>query len=113
MVDVNKRSPLHYAAVLPDQGALFKVLIQAGADPNMKDVDGNTPGIYLRRKDLLTQGDLFQMTAANSKGKVKQQDSTVDTWERPPSPPPGDPEGDSLERMEATGTPSDTNDNGK
>lgn len=53
LTDFEGRSSLHYAAVLPDSGVMYKVLIQAGADPNLKDRAGNTPGIYLRRKDLL------------------------------------------------------------
>jgi ankyrin repeat protein len=111
MLDMNKRTPLHYAATLPDQGALYKVLIQAGADPNIKDGDGNTPGIYLRRKDLLTQADLFGMTRVKSRShSTNNQQAQVDTWERPPSPEPTADPDESLvdadgDRMDSSRTP--------
>jgi hypothetical protein len=86
-LDINKRSPLHYAATLGDQGAIYKILIQSGADPNIKDVDGNTPGIYLRRKDLLTRDQLLELNnAPTDEAENNKQSTQIDTWERPPSP---------------------------
>jgi hypothetical protein len=80
--DHNGRSPLHYAATLSDQGTLYKVLIQSGADPNVKDSSGNTPGVYLRRKDLLTQKDLLEPSNKEAQGG----EGGIDKWERPESP---------------------------
>ncbi|ODM97213.1 Arginine kinase [Orchesella cincta] len=85
LMDHNNRTALHYAATLPDSGAMYKVLIQAGGDPNVRDSQGNTPGIYLRRKDLLKMAELVGSgTPAPSATKSK----AVDTWERPATPYP-------------------------
>lgn len=116
LVDLHGRTGLHYAATLPDSGTMYKVLIQAGADPNIKDQSGNTPGIYLRRKDLLKLEDLIQTGSADGVRKVQKRgsenvpvavaagavagagvlvaaaqqegDTGVDSWERPATPFP-------------------------
>jgi cytohesin len=40
--NVNRTSPLHYAAVY-DQKEIAELLLVKGADVNAKDVDGETP----------------------------------------------------------------------
>ncbi|XP_035701935.1 uncharacterized protein LOC110846646 isoform X2 [Folsomia candida] len=85
--DNSGRTPLHYAATLPDHGTMYKILIQSGADPNIKDINDNPPGVYLRRKDLLTREELMDPVNGSSKPKTPAE---VNTWERPPSPQPED-----------------------
>ena len=85
LLDSKGRSALHYAATLSDSGAMFKYLVNLGADPNVKDVEGNTPGIYLRNRELLTHQQLL-----DEKETEVPPPPTVERWERP-STPPGKP----------------------
>ena len=51
MVDELGQTPLHYAAQYgPPQ--LVKALIQAGANPNMMDKEGNTPVDLAKGKEI-------------------------------------------------------------
>jgi len=93
MTDAKGRSALHYAATLGDAGVLYKALIAFGGDPNSKDSKGNTPGIYLRRKDLLTHAELMgeSMSPRGRKSTGGSRKKSIDTWRRPatPAPAPG------------------------
>ncbi|KAF2879976.1 hypothetical protein ILUMI_26193 [Ignelater luminosus] len=45
-VDVNARTPLHYAAVLADNGHYYNLLVHLGADVRAEDKLGNIPDYY-------------------------------------------------------------------
>ena len=100
--DEEGRTALHYAAAVGDEGVLYRVLIQGGADPNLRDAMGNTPGVYLRRKDLLKVEDLMKSssgkrTGVESKGaerKSGMRSANVDSWARPDTPFPAGSDGE-------------------
>jgi len=83
LLDQGGRSALHYAATLPDSGQMFKYLVNLGADPNVKDADNNTPGIYLRNRELLTHQHLLDEKPL----LVEAATPAVERWERPRTPP--------------------------
>ena len=60
-------------------------LIASGADPNIKDVAGNTPGIYLRNKELLSHGDLMKAVQNSVMIPSAVMRQHAETWQRPPS----------------------------
>ena len=43
---------------------MYKYLVNWGADPNVKDGLNNTPGVYLRNRELLTHKELLGGPAA-------------------------------------------------
>uniref|UniRef100_A0A0R3RJ35 ANK_REP_REGION domain-containing protein n=1 Tax=Elaeophora elaphi TaxID=1147741 RepID=A0A0R3RJ35_9BILA len=47
-MDENKRTPLHYAAALPDGGFVYKKMRSVGADSKIFDCNGRQPSYYLR-----------------------------------------------------------------
>ncbi|GMS90395.1 hypothetical protein PENTCL1PPCAC_12570, partial [Pristionchus entomophagus] len=47
-MDQKKRTPLHYAAALKDNGYLYKVMRKSGADPNIYDCNGRPAKHYLK-----------------------------------------------------------------
>ncbi|KAJ8981629.1 hypothetical protein NQ317_000857 [Molorchus minor] len=49
VADDDGRTPLHYAAVLPDNGHYYNLLVHLGADTRIQDQFGHTPEFY--RKD--------------------------------------------------------------
>ena len=61
---------------------MYKYLVNLGADPNIKDVEGNTPGIYLRNRDLMTHKELVDESVA----EVVETPPPVQRWERPKTP---------------------------
>jgi len=61
---------------------MYKYLVNLGADPNVKDTEGNTPGIYLRNTELLTHKELMDESVM---GAVDTP-SPVQRWERPKTP---------------------------
>lgn len=82
LLDNKGRSALHFAATLSDSGSLYKYLVNLGADPNIKDVEGNTPGIYLRNRDLLSHKELVEESPVG----IGETASPVQRWERPKTP---------------------------
>ncbi|KAK6617920.1 hypothetical protein RUM43_014149 [Polyplax serrata] len=54
------RTPLHYAAVLPDDGHLFNILLNLGADRKIKDCNGFTPGYYQINSGVLNYSTLLE-----------------------------------------------------
>jgi hypothetical protein len=63
---------------------MFKYLVNLGADPNVKDVEGNTAGIYLRNRDLLPHQTLLDAKEEEGSGGAG---GSVERWERPVTPP--------------------------
>ncbi|XP_066904241.1 uncharacterized protein [Halyomorpha halys] len=49
------RTPLHYAATLPDNGHFYSLLITLGADKAILDKSGKTAEYYLKNKEDLTR----------------------------------------------------------
>ncbi|KAM3724074.1 Serine/threonine-protein phosphatase 6 regulatory ankyrin repeat subunit [Dirofilaria immitis] len=47
-MDENKRTPFHYAAALPDDGYLYKMMRNAGANSKISDCYGRRPSYYLK-----------------------------------------------------------------
>ncbi|VDK73506.1 unnamed protein product, partial [Onchocerca ochengi] len=50
-MDENKRTSLHYAAALPDDGYLYKMMRNAGANSKIRDRFGRRPGYYLKNPE--------------------------------------------------------------
>ena len=57
------QTPLHYAAFSHHGALCMELLVKAGANPNIQDMDGRTPlhmtalhGFYLRTETLIGQG---------------------------------------------------------
>ncbi|XP_014252724.2 uncharacterized protein LOC106668453 isoform X3 [Cimex lectularius] len=53
------RSPLHYAATLPDNGHFYSLLVTLGADKSLADDAGKTAEDYLRNRAELTRESLL------------------------------------------------------
>ncbi|CAG9538986.1 unnamed protein product [Cercopithifilaria johnstoni] len=47
-MDENKRTPLHYAAALSDDGCMYKRMRNVGANSKISDCNGRKPNYYLR-----------------------------------------------------------------
>ncbi|KAK9501607.1 hypothetical protein O3M35_012303 [Rhynocoris fuscipes] len=54
------RTPLHYAATLPDNGHFFSLLVTLGADKAFTDNAGRTAEDYLKNKEELTRETLLK-----------------------------------------------------
>ncbi|XP_076360793.1 uncharacterized protein LOC143252483 isoform X2 [Tachypleus tridentatus] len=81
--DNEGRTPLHYAAVVPDGGKYFSILIHAGADNGVKDKYGRIPQDYLDQPDLLTIRDLLEGYKITE--NLHRKPSIVEVWHRPPT----------------------------
>ncbi|BES96288.1 ATP:guanido phosphotransferase, C-terminal catalytic domain [Nesidiocoris tenuis] len=57
--DSGGRTPLHYAATLPDNGHFYSLLVTLGADKSVIDNEGRTAEYYLRNKGGLTREELL------------------------------------------------------
>ncbi|XP_068082154.1 uncharacterized protein [Anabrus simplex] len=57
--DSDNRTPLHYAATLADNGHMYNLLLNLGANPTLKDNRGRTAEYYLTHRDRLTHKKLL------------------------------------------------------
>ncbi|XP_022254486.1 uncharacterized protein LOC106469361 [Limulus polyphemus] len=79
--DNEGRTPLHYAAIIPNGRKYYEILKEAGADDTINDRSGHSPQVYLDQPGLLTIRDLLE---SYKKGDSPQRSpSTVEVWHRP------------------------------
>ncbi|XP_044261810.1 uncharacterized protein LOC123009499 [Tribolium madens] len=58
--DDNARTPLHYAAVLPDNGHYYNLLVHLGADSRSEDKFGHSPEYYRRNQEEFSHRSLLR-----------------------------------------------------
>ncbi len=70
------QTPLHYAAFSHHGALCMELLVKAGADPNIQDMDGRTPlhmtalhGFYLRTETLISQGGCPLLLLGRGEGR--------------------------------------------
>lgn len=58
-VDDNKRTALHYAAIIRDNGHFYNLLVHLGANPKAADSYGNTAEYYYRLTNDRQESDVL------------------------------------------------------
>lgn len=105
VTDHMDRTALHHAAGRRDAGHLYKILTDAGAKDDVKDINGQTPSAINEKPDLLPGEKTYErvmakitspaVTCKKKKKQQKQEDDTTQTAEteeaKPSSPKPSTP----------------------
>ncbi|UYV67595.1 hypothetical protein LAZ67_5001326 [Cordylochernes scorpioides] len=71
--DHNGRTPLHYSAVLPDDGEMFRKLSEAGADPTATDTFGHRAEHYIKSRDELPLQQLIDNALKDRQRKIRNK----------------------------------------
>ncbi|CAH1977106.1 unnamed protein product [Acanthoscelides obtectus] len=86
VTDDDGRTPLHYAAVLKDNGHYYNLLVHLGADMRLEDKFGHTPEYYRRNQEEFNHRGLLKEFGAEDladeiladKDQTQQENGQVD-----------------------------------